>query len=159
MGLTAHCSMIGFFFSFFFYFLDPFPSGLSSIAILLPFLINLLFTTSTTFPIYWGTEYPGGHSSSHFLPPVKILHSASSLVFDNTSQWLQSCQMTTFIPLLPFYHSRRLEKYKWCSSFSQKRRFLLPSFTRESATEPCNAWFTLVHLQWVSVVLTQKGVH
>lgn len=75
MGLTAHCSVIGFFFSF----PGLCPSGFSSIAILLPFLINLLFTIYTTFPVCPATEDPVGHSFSSLSLPYTSLIQYSHL--------------------------------------------------------------------------------
>lgn len=63
----AHSSLL----SDWLFFPGPCPSGLSSIAILLAFLINLLFTTSTTFPVCPGTDEPAGCSFSHFLSPLQ----------------------------------------------------------------------------------------
>lgn len=61
----AHSSLL----SDWLFFPQPCPSGLSSIAILLPFLINLLFTTSTTFPVCPGTEEPAVCSFLALPPP------------------------------------------------------------------------------------------
>lgn len=62
----AHSSLL----SDWLFFPQPCLSGLSSIAILLPFLINLLFTTSTTFPVCPGTEEPAVCSFLALPPPL-----------------------------------------------------------------------------------------
>lgn len=122
MGLTAHCSVIGFFFC------GPCPSGLSSIAILLPFLINLLFTTSTTFPVCPGTEEPAGCSFSHFFFPSSLTHPSFNILtrvwqcfpvvsklvndyFPPNPILLTWCQSTAIQPRSSFTHQRWLEAF------------------------------------------------
>lgn len=149
MGLTAHCSMIGFFFPVFSC-LGPFPLGLSSIAILLPFLINLLFTTSTTFPIYWGTDDPGGHSSSHSPPHLLksfIQHPHSCLTIPpsgfGVSRWLLSFHCYHFTTADVWRNKNDVHHYL------TREGFCFHLSLRKSVTKLCKAWLRLVWLHCV----------